>query len=96
MSSTPSSDMNNLKTILQQLLQARLNNTTFARWDRVLKMSMPTPVYCYLQTGNFPVEWSHALQASWTDYVRSILFNLLDSSIQILMEAPRAAVLQNR
>ncbi|SCV70656.1 BQ2448_3418 [Microbotryum intermedium] len=124
MSSTPSSDMNDLKTILQQLLQARLSDTqptsgtssqddptpprvpaassvtfeavnklkddtTFARWDRVLEMSVPTPVYCYLQTGNFPAEWSHALQASWTDYVQSILFNSLDSSIQILVQSTK-------
>ncbi|SCV73217.1 BQ2448_7142 [Microbotryum intermedium] len=121
---TPSSDMNDLKTILQQLLQARLSDTqptsgtssqddptpprvpaassvtfeavnklkddtTFTRWDRALKMSVPTPVYCYLQTGNFLAEWSHALQASWTDYVQSILFNSLDSSIQILVQSTK-------
>ncbi|SCV74549.1 BQ2448_7578 [Microbotryum intermedium] len=110
MSSTPSSDMNDLRTILQQLLQARLSdtrptsgtssqdnptpprvpaassvtfkvvnklkdNTTFTRWDRALKMSVPTPVYCYLQTGNFPAE--------------CILFNSLDSSIQILIQSTK-------
>ncbi|SCV67082.1 BQ2448_5728 [Microbotryum intermedium] len=124
MLSTPSSDMNNLKTILQQLLQACLSdtqptlgtssqdnptpprvpaassvtfeavnklkdNTTFTRWDRVLKMSVPTPVYCYLQMGNFLAEWSHALQATWTDYVQSILFNSLGSSIQILIQSTK-------
>ncbi|SCV72356.1 BQ2448_3893 [Microbotryum intermedium] len=124
MSLTPSSNMNDLKTILQQLLQACLSDTrptsgtssqddptlprvpaassvtfeavnklkddtTFARWDRALEMSVPTLVYCYLQTGNFPAEWSHALQASWTDYVQSILFNLLDSSIQILVQSTK-------
>ncbi|SCV73202.1 BQ2448_7127 [Microbotryum intermedium] len=39
------------------------------QWDWALKLSVPTTVYLYLQKGNFLAEWSHALQASWTDYM---------------------------
>ncbi|SGZ18498.1 BQ5605_C020g09187 [Microbotryum silenes-dioicae] len=52
------------------------------RWHRALKALVPTPIFSYLQTGNFPAEWSIATQDQWKDYVRSVLFNSLHPSIQ--------------
>ncbi|SGY54688.1 BQ5605_C006g03897 [Microbotryum silenes-dioicae] len=58
------------------------DEATYPRWHRALKALVPTPIFSYLQTGNFPAEWSIATQDQWKDYVRSVLFNSLHPSIQ--------------
>ncbi|KDE08315.1 hypothetical protein MVLG_01577 [Microbotryum lychnidis-dioicae p1A1 Lamole] len=58
------------------------DEAAYPRWHRALKALVPTPIFSYLQTGNFPAEWSIATQDQWKDYVRSVLFNSLHPSIQ--------------
>ncbi|SCV74557.1 BQ2448_7589 [Microbotryum intermedium] len=91
MSSTPSSDMNDLRTILQQLLQARLSDTQPT--SGTSSQDNPTPP-CVPAASSITFKVVNKLKddtmfARWDRALEIILFNSLNSSIQILIQSTK-------